>query len=186
MDYPKQTKTIDLSSYGLLEVPASKRREVKEEVAEFITNEIQLFLADGKSPVSKESFKRLSKEYAQREKDGDRTPDLNLEGDLWQSIDAQLRKGSQIEVGIFKKSEQGKADGHNNFSGKSAMQRRFIPSQDQKFVKSIETGISQIIKQAQRKQTPRQEQSRDLEQSSRVQSEFTFEELFGSNFDGLI
>jgi|18_taG_2_1085343.scaffolds.fasta_scaffold00339_23 hypothetical protein len=106
-----------------------------------------LNLGDGKSPVANRgSFKKLNKEYAKEEKGGDTNPNLDLDGDLLNALTSKNKKGDKIEIGIFKAGEQGKADGHNNFSGKSTLPtRRFIPSEREKFKKSITVGIKQII-----------------------------------------
>ena len=106
-----------------------------------------LDLGDGKSPVAgRGSFKKLNKEYAGEQKDGNTTANMELEGDMLDALLSKNRKGDKIEIGIFKAKEQGKADGHNNFSGKSTLPtRRFIPNEKERFKKRIRTGIKTII-----------------------------------------
>jgi hypothetical protein len=142
--YPKQTKKIKLD---LSEIPLSNRAAVKKEIGDFIVTEMLLSISEGKSPVSGRSgFKKLNKQYAKDEKGGDINPNLELEGDLLDALRAENRKGDEIEIGIFKSSEQGKADGHNNLSGKSKLPtRRFIPDEKESFKRNIMNGVKQII-----------------------------------------
>lgn len=131
----------------LSKVPANKRVEVKNEVGEFIVDEIFRNLSEGRSPVKGERFKRLSKDYAVREKGGDRTPNLELTSDMIESIGFKRTKEG-IAVGIMKSKERPKADGHNNFSGRSKLpKRRFIPGKDQEFKTSITREVGGILRQ---------------------------------------
>jgi hypothetical protein len=144
----KIAKQINLD---LSDVPESRHATVKREVGDYVTEEILRALSSGKSPVAGESFKKLNKEYADEMKDGNRTPNLELDGDL---LDALRYKSNDrgIEIGIFKSSEVPKADGHNNFSGDSKLPtRRFIPKDDQKFKQQIDTGIKSIVNEYKRK-----------------------------------
>ena len=140
----KISKLIDLD---LSNIPKSDRTSVKKEVGEYVIDEILSFVSEGKSPVigEKRNFKKLNTDYAKAEKDGDRNPDLELKGDM---LDALTFKNTKkgIEVGVFKKKEVPKADGHNNFSGQSKLPtRRYIPKDSQKFRKSIQDGVTQIL-----------------------------------------
>lgn len=140
----KITKKITLN---LDKVPRGRKAEAKEAVGEYLMGAMLDKIADGKSPVKGERFPRLSKPYADEEKFGDRTPNLDLEGDMLNALEFKRRKGDEIEIGIFKKKEVPKADGHNNFSGKSDLpQRRFVPDERQEFKKDIEAGIKRTIK----------------------------------------
>ena len=137
-------------------VPRGELTDLKNEIAELIVDEIKINLAKGESPVSGEAFKSLSKKYADKEKNGNREPNLNLEGDLWDSIEAKF-DGNRLLVGVFDKKEVPKADGHNNFSGESRLpKRRFIPDEDQSFKPSIMRKINILIDE--RRET---EQDRD-------------------------
>jgi hypothetical protein len=140
----KIAKTIDLD---LSSVPKSKHSEVKKEVGDFVKDEILRSLSVGESPVEGETFKKLDKEYADEHKGGNRTPNLELDGDL---LDALTYKptDSGLEIGIFKSSELGKADGHNKWqraNNNRIPKRRFIPRDSQKFDKSIRSGIKDIV-----------------------------------------
>lgn len=143
----KISKTINLSDFGFDEIPRSKRADAKKEIGELVVNEILIYLQDGESPVSGYGkFKKLNKEYADKMKNGDRNPNLELFGDMLDALKYESRKGSEIEVGIFKSKEVPKADGHNNFSGDSQLPlRRFIPDENESFKKDIESKIKTII-----------------------------------------
>jgi hypothetical protein len=144
----KISKTINLNDFGLDEIKSGvKRTEAKKEIGELIVNEILIYLQDGKSPVDGYGkFDKLSKKYAELQKDGDRNPNLELKGDMLDALTFESRRGSEIEVGIFKAKQVGKADGHNNFSGDSKLPlRRFIPDEDERFKEDIESKIKTII-----------------------------------------
>lgn len=126
-------------------VPRDELSDLKSDIAELIVDEIKIKLAKGESPVQGESFDPLSEEYAKKEKNGNRRPNLNLEGDLWDSLEAKFEDNKLI-VGVFDSKEVPKADGHNNFSGESKLpQRRFIPDEDQSFRPEIMRKINILI-----------------------------------------
>lgn len=142
------TKTLNLNDFGFQKVPNGSKKLVKEEVGEFLINEILDYVGRASSPVSKGAYKSsLSREYADREKQGNTTANLELEGDMLASLDYKNRKGDGIEIGIFSKKQTPKAHGHNTgFNGKrDDLTRKFIPDQDERFKKNIERGIREII-----------------------------------------
>lgn len=151
-------KDIQLDLSG---VPEDKKDEVKSKVADLLFNEVLLSVSTGKSPVAGEAnFQLLDKNYAKREKQGSRTPNLQLEGDLLRE-DLQaivLDEGDIIRIGHFKEStantEGEKADGHNQHSAKAQAwalsrefpRRRYIPSEAQSFKKPIMDKVENLIK----------------------------------------
>lgn len=141
----KISKLIDLD---MTDIPREQRTAVKKEVGDFIVEEILEAVSQGKSPVGGlGKFKELKKEYADAEKGGNRTPNLELLGDMLDSLTFE-DAGNGIEVGIFDSDEVPKADGHNNFSGKSTLPlRRFIPRGSEKFDRDIESGINDILEE---------------------------------------
>ena len=147
MAYKKQTKTIPLNLTRIAD--ETLREQAKDEIGEFIVNEILLAVGEGKSPVEGETFPELNKEYAKREKKGDTTPNLQLEGDLMDALSFVNKAGSsEIEVGILDESQWGKADGHNKFGRKNnnkIPKRRFLPTKSGKFKSHIMDGVKQII-----------------------------------------
>jgi len=106
------------------------------------------------SPVEGEGqFPKLTKEYADKEKGGRRTRNLELEGDLKEAI-RYKRTRDGIDYGNFLKSQEEKADGHNQHSAKAKAwakktgfpKAQYIPEGEQKFRKGIEKEITKIIK----------------------------------------
>lgn len=144
MAIEKITKTIDLDLKG---VPKSRHATVRREVGDFVKEEILRSLSEGNSPVQGESFASLSPKYADKQKGGNRTPNLELDGDL---LDALIyrKSGDGIEIGIFQSSQVDKADGHNKFTRSNnnrIPKRRFIPKPSQNFDKDIRQGIKDIV-----------------------------------------
>lgn len=140
----KITKNLNLD---LSNVPVNQRSAAKEDVGNFVKEEILRSLSTGNSPVAGEQFKKLSKQYADEFKGGNQTPNLELEGDLLDALKFE-EKASGIEIGIFPGKEVPKADGHNNFSGDSKLpKRRFIPEENQTFKKKIMNGVNAIIRE---------------------------------------
>lgn len=144
---------LDLNEYGLEDVPVSAKQAAKQEVADYLENQILRDVNNGVSPVQGEGrFKRLEAEYALREKGGNRLSNLEDEGDLLTDFDVALDDGSFLEVG-HKGSQTPKADGHNQLSGKAKAwarnngfpRRRYIPDDNQKFVPKITGEIRSII-----------------------------------------
>ncbi len=144
---------LDLNEYGLEDVPITNRQEAKQEVADYLENQILRDVNKGVSPVHGEGrFKRLEAEYAVREKGGTRLSNLEDEGNLLTDFDVSLDEGSFLEVG-HKGSQTPKADGHNQLSGKAKAwarqtgfpRRRYIPDDNQKFTPKITDKIRNIL-----------------------------------------
>ena len=127
----------------------SKREKSKvlEEIAAYVHESVLSYIGDSKSPVSGRKFPLLDEEYANKEHGGNRVSHLELDGDLLDSIVVK-KKGNELILTVSQ-DQQGKADGHNNFTGKSKLPlRQFIPKEDQNFVPEIRNGIKSIIKDA--------------------------------------
>jgi hypothetical protein len=158
-------KDIELN---LASVRESDKSRLKKEVADLLYNEVLRSVAQGKSPVAGESgnFKKLSKAYSEREKQGNRTANLQLEGDLIREDLAArvLDEGDIIRIGHFNpdtSDTQGeKADGHNQHTAKAQAwaltrrneetgdpfpKRRYIPSSSQTFRPDIMARVEKII-----------------------------------------
>ena len=135
-------------------MPESQKSLVLDDVGEFLVASILRKVSEGKSPVDGfGSFEKLNKKYAKDFKSGDRTPNLELTGDLLDSLEYRT-SGDGLEIGYFDNAGEktlGKADGHNNFSGKSQLPtRRFIPKDDELFISSIQNEIESIISEYER------------------------------------
>ena len=125
----------------------AQRSAIMDEVAAYVQESVLSMIGDSKSPVTGRKFPLLSKEYAKEFHGGNRTSHLELEGDLLDSL--VVKKKGNVLILTVSEDQQGKADGHNNFSGKSQLPlRQFIPKEDQTFVPSIREGIKSIIRDA--------------------------------------
>jgi len=157
-------------------IPREDRKRVKEDVGEFVVNEISRHLAEGKSPVKGQSFKKLSKDYADGEKLGDRTPNLQAEGDLLDSLVDKSGRGNLVKVGHFLAREVPKADGHNQHTNKAKNwakrtkfpKRQYLPEEGQLFKRDIEKGIDEIVTDA--KDAAEEQRQLELE-SETIESE---------------
>lgn len=132
-------------------VDPDTKEAILDEVGRYVATEIALIVGDGKSPVEGYGdFKRLTSEYADEEKGGDRTPNLELEGDMMRALDWRVEM-NEVKVGFFDRSQAIKAYGHNTgmkghpWLDGVAPVRRLIPDKGEKFSKEIQEGIDQIV-----------------------------------------
>lgn len=143
------SKTLRLDLSG---IPSSSIASAKQEVGDYLIEEILRNVGDGKSPVNGENWKRLSKQYADEFKGGNTTPTMQLFGDLLDSLKAEDVGSDLLKIGHFG-AQAPKADGHNQLSveaklwaaAKDFPKRRYIPGEGQKFKSSIERGIDEIL-----------------------------------------
>lgn len=132
-----------------LSISASAKRKIKEDVGEYLKEQILLTVGGARSPISGESWPSLSTEYRKFKIASNRpgTANLEFDGDMLNSLDFEPTTDG-IKIGIFG-SEAPKADGHNNFSGESSLpQRRFLPGDGQSFKADIDKEINRIIADA--------------------------------------
>ena len=144
----------------LSKVSEEDKATVKDKVADLLYNEVLRHVSTGNSPVQGEqAFKQLNKKYAKREKQGRRTANLQLEGDLLRDDFATkvLDEGDVIRIGHFKestaKTEGEKADGHNQHSAKAQAwalskpfpKRRYIPNEAQTFKGDIMDKVQNLV-----------------------------------------
>lgn len=132
-------------------LPPEVREEALDEVGRYVATEIALIVGDGTSPVDGHgAFKRLTSDYADDEKGGDRTANLELEGDLMRALDWRVEM-DEVKIGFFDRAQAIKAYGHNTgmkghpWLDGVAPVRRIIPDKDEKFNKEIMDGVSDII-----------------------------------------
>jgi len=128
-------------------IPSDLKEDILNEVADYLVESILDKVGEEKSPVTGRQFKKLSEQYKKRKKaEGSGTKaNLQLEGDLLDSLIAEVDKG-KIKITVSE-NQQPKADGHNNFSGKSLLPRRpFIPDaqRNETFTKDIRDGANDI------------------------------------------
>ena len=146
---PKLEKEIVLDLTG---IPVNKRKEAKEDVAEFILTEAFNLIAQGKSPVKGvRKFKSLSKEYADNEKQGRRVANLELEGDLLEAFDVVNSKlGVRMQIAD---GQHEKAQGHNQLDQRSKTwakntkfpRRQFFPDKKEDLKPKIMDGVENIL-----------------------------------------
>jgi len=127
-------------------VSESVKTKIQQDVGEFIVEQVLQTIGNAKSPVSGESWGRLSKDYKSK-KVGEGLPgeaDMENTGALKDAL--TFKTGDTLKVGFFN-SEAWKADGHLKFSGAdgTAPRRRFLPDEGQKFISSIQSGIDKIV-----------------------------------------
>lgn len=161
----EQQKEVDLN---FKDVPDTIIPTLKTRIGQILVNDIRRFLAEGISPVENAEYKHiLNKDYANREKQGNRTANLQLEGDMLSSLGFQIDTGRpSVIVGIMQDSQKLKAQGHNQFPGQAPghlPMRRFIPSTQQSFRPSIMKKIDDLINSYRVTPPPVQQQSIEIE-----------------------
>lgn len=177
------SKTINLD---LEKVPQAQRESVKKDVGDFVVNEILRFVETGISPVKGEGkFKALNKKYADKEKNGNRKANLELDGDMLDALTFEIT-GNGIEVGVFNEKETPKAFNHN--TGDTLPKRQFIPNEDQGFKRRISSGINDIIRNRERSTTTRRTEVSSLDDFTFTTTQESPEgiEIFNSNIDSII
>jgi hypothetical protein len=129
-----------------IRIKSKDKKRILEDIGDIVLTEVTSMVGSGISPVTGRKFKKLSKEYIEKKKEeggtilGGGGSNLELTGDMLQSLFVEV-KDNKITLTVSD-SEQGKADGHNNFSGKSSLpERKFIPNE-----KNGETFIPKIRK----------------------------------------
>lgn len=165
---------LDLNELGLEEVPESQRLTVKRDVADYLKNQTLRQISAGDSPVQGEGrFKILDPDYARAEKGGRRVSDLELEGELKDSLISEPSVGSFIKYG-HEGNQVPKSDGHNQISGKAKAwartskhpKRRYIPDDGQKFDRGIVNGMKAIIEPFKRREVVQEDIDDDFFSSS--------------------
>lgn len=141
----KIQKTIKLNLTG---IKRTDRKEAIEDAKEALLTGVLDYVSSGTSPVSGHGkFKALSKEYKKIKAkiSGSKKPNLELYGDMLDALEV-VDKGNRLTIGVFNEEEAKKADGHNNFSGKSKLPlRRFIPTEKENFKQDIIRVIDEVL-----------------------------------------
>lgn len=142
----KTASTIDFSD-EISALKKEQRLELLEQIGELLVEETLASVADSRSPVNGGEFKStLSKAYAKKklEETGSDEANLDLTGSMLSSLDYRI-VGDLIELGVYG-SDASKADGHNNFSGKSKLPpRQFLPDEGESYNSNISSLINQTI-----------------------------------------
>lgn len=180
---------IDLD---LEDVDDSLKSDAKEEIREFIIDSTLEEIARGRSPIQGEPrWQKLNKEYAKEQKGGDRTPNMELTGDMLDDYERGWRPGVgdflEFQINGFSGD---KADGHCHLVGNSSLpRRRFIPGEGQVFNDKIMSGIKKIEREYKDLTESRREESvpDDIEEiSPSISRQFTLGDVFGSQGQSII
>lgn len=118
-----------------------------------MTTAVLDFLGDGFSPVDGAgAFKELSDDYADTMKGGNRTPNMEFEGDMLSALTYETDAYS-VKIGIWDPDQAVKAYGHTTgmkghkyLEGKAPV-RKILPGDKEKFLPEIEEGIQTIIEE---------------------------------------
>ena len=126
------------------------KARIKNDVGDFLVEQIVSSAGAAQSPVAGGEWERkLSPEYRKKKKAEGLPPTANmeLEGGLLDSLTFKNNERG-VELGWFGE-EAGKADGHNNFSGKSSLPRRqTLPDVGQEFKPAIQGAVEKIVSDA--------------------------------------
>lgn len=127
-----------------------EREEIMEEAAEYLLTETLDYIANGISPVTGKPLAKLTKEYADNEKGGDRTPNMDLYGDMMRAMEVKV-EADRIRLGIFDADQAIKAYGHiTGFEGHPWLdgkveKRKLVPDEQEYFAPDIMSGVRDII-----------------------------------------
>lgn len=141
-----------ISARKLDKITITKRKQIESKVKDIVLTEVIEKMGEGVSPVTgrkiKKKFKKLSEDYLIKKEELGGTPEANLElsGDLKNSLRVK-KKGDELILTVLS-DQQPKADGHNNFSGKSSLpERKFIPNakKGETFSRDIRDTIKSFI-----------------------------------------
>ncbi len=135
-----------------LDIPRSKRREALETAASFLKEAVLEYIGDAKSPVAGGKWiRRLEPAYREKkiEESGVDFANLELTGDLLDSLSAQVNRGKVVfDVA---EDEYGKAEG--NLTGiygensKKVKPRQFLPQGKETFKKSILEDLKALLQE---------------------------------------
>jgi hypothetical protein len=133
------------------DVEVDDKQSTLKEIASVLRDEILSRIADGVSPVSGHRWRSLNRVYAETEKSGDDTANLDLTGDMLNRFTVKVR-GNKLVVMVDGNDEltKGKVEGHNQHDDGLAHplpKRRFIPDDSQTFAKPIMREIADIVKE---------------------------------------
>lgn len=129
----------------ILDIPTS----AKEDVGDYLLEQALIKVASQRSPITGDSFPKLSRDYRKEKIESGLPgiPNLESTGDMLDALDYRIT-GYGIEFGVFGPDAK-KADGHNNLSGDSRLPtRQFIPAEGEGFTSEIEKEVARIIADA--------------------------------------
>lgn len=130
---------------SLEKVPKSKRDELLDEIGEYLLDSVLDYVGEAKSPVAGGRYKStLSEAYADSQKMGDTTANLDLTGGMLNSLQIITDPSSgTVTIGIFDTDETPKA--YNHQVGDTIPQRQFLPNEGENFKAEILRGVGRIL-----------------------------------------
>lgn len=143
---------LDLIGASDVELSPATVKRLQSEVADYVLREVKDMTASQTSAVTGDPWTPLSPDYAKKKKAiaGNKKANLELYGDMLDGLKTIKRSGGDITLTVVA-AQQGKADGHNNFSGKSKLpERKFIPNAEvgESFAPEIIDGIKTLVDDA--------------------------------------
>ncbi len=137
--------TIDLSD-ELSGLSRSERAAALSEIGEFLVEQTLVNASESKSLVKGEQIPALtSKQYKLKKRGevGNAKANLELSGEMLDSVDFNA-SGTSLTIGVYGDAAL-RADGHNNFSGKSSLpKRRIFPDEGQQYKADVVKEIARI------------------------------------------
>jgi hypothetical protein len=123
-------------------ITSSDKKKFLNQAGQYLVDSMLNSIADGISPVKGQGpFKKLSKHYADEEKGGDRTSNMDDHGSMLNALTYKI-VGNKLEIGIFDKDQAIKSYNHN--VGDTLPKRQFIPNEGQSLLSDIMKGIGDI------------------------------------------
>jgi hypothetical protein len=138
--------SVDIPS----DLKARERKELLEEIGEYIKITMLDMIGDGRSPVTGQEWRQLSKDYSKFK--GSKEANMDLNGDMLDSLDYEVSKG-ELYVGWFDSDQAVKAYGHTTgmkghpFLDGVAPKRKLLPTDKEKFTAEIRSGVEEIVRE---------------------------------------
>jgi hypothetical protein len=140
---------FDPFDYAKVTKPKGKKLSaILDEVADLVKESVLLDIGNSRSPVNGRSFKSLSPDYRKEKeaKGGSGKADLELSGSMLDALTVKKTSNGKLQILVDDPSQQGKVDGHNNFTGQSKLpERKFIPDESEDFRPAIRKKIKTLI-----------------------------------------
>ena len=142
-----KSKVSKILSLNLNEIPEEDRDDAKQEVIDFLKEQLLVDYSNRLSPVTGKTWKGLSADYKEFKStiSSDVTANMELNGDMLDSLEVRDRSGNEIEAGFFESSEAIKAFNHT--TGDTVPKRPLIPRPKESFRKGIMSEIDSILEE---------------------------------------
>lgn len=141
---------FDPFDYAKVEKPKGRKlSSILDEVADLVKEAVLTDVGETRSSVTGRIWPGLqSKEYKAEKKaqGGSSRADLELTGSMLDALTVKRTRRGTLELFVDSEKEQGKVDGHNNFTGQSKLpERKFIPASDEDFRPGIRKKIKSLL-----------------------------------------